>query len=1110
MKSPRIRLARLGFFSLILISCIICFLLPSSMAEAAGVTLPAGLKKIEQEAFYGDTSLDQLTIPDSVAVIEYKAFARSGLREVTLPASLYSIADNAFEGCSDLTVNAPEGSYAYTWAVKNHYIQIEDVAPGDTTKVFVPDTLQAGADLIVQVDGSSDTLRHSVYVVNDRTGDYQYRQINSPQGAITVNGYWLNSEDTYRVIVYTATPQYESVTPVVKIFTVSGQKPAPLAVSLPEEMEPNETKPIKSEDYTSVRLKCKYYSANGEQLDAGSDPNEDYISSNYIDSWPFRPNGVNDGYIKVVYSGFRDGLWSEWSEEQTVAVAGVDYLAGDVDFPDTYVNGTDCEIRFEYQNSPGRYQYNLRSSESSEYTYSVMKELYNAAGTINLQLSSYNLSPGQYTFTLDFYPAQNAAVAYAGGNAARAYAAQPFHHYQKTFEVIEASGEKPETPVVTCDHTRVFVDTYVGFTVSTSAAEKFSVRCVNPHGTLDCYTVSSQGESSRWSNRPYTVGTYQYRFSVFADEKWSDWSAPIEIQVKERPRLQPAVIHVPSAVPAGMDAKFSFDAVDNATEYHIEFRSVYEEEEASLYWDTQNVGSTVAVPGTEMTIPGYLLSAGEYIIRVHASAEGYSGSSQEAYVTVSGTRPAGPEVTVEGQMRVRSTPVFRVNTANAEVLQIQYQYNSSSMRSGIYNKSISATGETTPYSLYIDEYDQGATLTISFAVQKEGVWSAWSTADYEIESLPPLDQTEIHMDDMINAGTDFVMTFDPIDNATSYRCEIIQSSNGNISSYFDNSDNPYTVRMKGYDFDPGEYAVRVYASSDGYATSVSEKTFTITGLKPTAPAVTVDRSEVKAREKYCFTVDTKNADLLCYRISRGGTNRINVFEDETQWETYSYNSGIFEYRFAVRREGVWSVWSDPIIVNVSDAAPTDLLASPEISVISELGSGRNLTVALTAVEGASEYYIGLSNSDGTVNFSQYLFGQENLTYSIPGYWLIPGTYTISAQARNGNISGRTSRLSLEIPDSARPSAPGVSLPDGNVTDDYASFVIDTTGADQVVARYFSVGYTNNINYETRTVQDGQNETVWQLYHYGANRRYSFAVCKDGIWSEWSGFIGVKK
>ena len=118
-----------------------------------------------------------------------------------------------------------------------------------------------------------------------------------------------------------------------------------------------------------------------------------------------------------------------------------------------------------------------------------------------------------------------------------------------------------------------------------------------------------------------------------------------------------------------------------------------------------------------------------------------------------------------------------------------------------------------------------------------------------------------------------------------------------------------------------------------------------------------------------------------------------------------------------------------------------------------------------------------------------------------GYRLTPGTYTVSAWAGNGNINGETSRLSLVIPDSARPSAPGVALPDENVTDNYASFVIDTTGVDRIVARYFSVGYTNNINYDTRSVQGGQNEIVWQLYHYGANRRYSFAVCKDGIWPE---------
>ncbi len=53
----------------------------------------------------------------------------------------------------------------------------------------------------------------------------------------------------------------------------------------------------------------------------------------------------------------------------------------------------------------------------------------------------------------------------------------------------------------------------------------------------------------------------------------------------------------------------------------------------------------------------------------------------------------------------------------------------------------------------------------------------------------------------------------------------------------------------------------------------------------------------------------------------------------------------------------------------------------------------------------------------------------------------------------------------------------------------------------IVARYFSVGNANDINYSTKIIRDGQNETVWQLYDYGANCRYSFSVCKNGIWSD---------
>ena len=74
------------------------YLLFVTPALAGVLNLPAGTKVIEEEAFYGDTSIDEVVLPDGVEEIGERAFAESGLTKINLPSSLKSIADNAFGG----------------------------------------------------------------------------------------------------------------------------------------------------------------------------------------------------------------------------------------------------------------------------------------------------------------------------------------------------------------------------------------------------------------------------------------------------------------------------------------------------------------------------------------------------------------------------------------------------------------------------------------------------------------------------------------------------------------------------------------------------------------------------------------------------------------------------------------------------------------------------------------------------------------------------------------------------------------------------------------------------------------------------------------------------
>lgn len=93
-----------------------------STASAATLLLPSAAKTIEEEAFLGDTSLDEVILPEGILRIENAAFAQSSVRSINLPETLEYIADDAFEECTIETVEAVAGSYAYAWCVEKELL----------------------------------------------------------------------------------------------------------------------------------------------------------------------------------------------------------------------------------------------------------------------------------------------------------------------------------------------------------------------------------------------------------------------------------------------------------------------------------------------------------------------------------------------------------------------------------------------------------------------------------------------------------------------------------------------------------------------------------------------------------------------------------------------------------------------------------------------------------------------------------------------------------------------------------------------------------------------------------------------------------------------------
>lgn len=91
----------------------------------ATLTLPANIKNIEMGAFTGSAA-EAVIVPDGCLTIGERAFAQSeALKCVVLPGSVIEIAEDAFEGCVDLVIFAPQNSAAHIYAQKYGYIWYE-------------------------------------------------------------------------------------------------------------------------------------------------------------------------------------------------------------------------------------------------------------------------------------------------------------------------------------------------------------------------------------------------------------------------------------------------------------------------------------------------------------------------------------------------------------------------------------------------------------------------------------------------------------------------------------------------------------------------------------------------------------------------------------------------------------------------------------------------------------------------------------------------------------------------------------------------------------------------------------------------------------------------
>ncbi len=110
----------------------------SAISKNGIVTIPQGVKKIGNCAFYSCSSLTSITIPDSVTEIGDHAFsACSSLTSITIPNSVNKIGNSAFSACYSLTAfYGKYASYDNRCLIKDG--RLLAFAPCDITKYSIP------------------------------------------------------------------------------------------------------------------------------------------------------------------------------------------------------------------------------------------------------------------------------------------------------------------------------------------------------------------------------------------------------------------------------------------------------------------------------------------------------------------------------------------------------------------------------------------------------------------------------------------------------------------------------------------------------------------------------------------------------------------------------------------------------------------------------------------------------------------------------------------------------------------------------------------------------------------------------------------------------------
>ena len=153
------------------------------------IIIPSGVKQIGTRAFEETYGLTQLFLPEGLETIGNYAFAYSGLKNISIPASVTEIGEYTFLDCKNLVIYGIPGSYAETYANENG-ITFKDgsdvYTPFELTSIAFPAKfyLQVGDVSKITYTTSPKVTEEQAMTARWESNDTQILVVNS-SGVVT-------------------------------------------------------------------------------------------------------------------------------------------------------------------------------------------------------------------------------------------------------------------------------------------------------------------------------------------------------------------------------------------------------------------------------------------------------------------------------------------------------------------------------------------------------------------------------------------------------------------------------------------------------------------------------------------------------------------------------------------------------------------------------------------------------------------------------------------------------------------------------------------------------------------------------------------------------------